>query len=230
MKNLKQNIRACVFDAYGTLFDVHSAVGVHKEKLGSSADAVSATWRGKQLEYTWLRSLMQQYTDFWQVTGDALGYALDTHGVQVDGLYDDLMQAYLKLDAYEEVIPVLTSLQSAGYKTAILSNGAPAMLESAVSNAGIDSLLDACLSVEDVQIFKPDPKVYQQATDKFNLQPEQILFLSSNAWDASGAAAFGFNVLWVNRFGQKVERLPSKPAFESRDLRKLLELLAINAR
>jgi len=227
MKDLEQNIKACVFDAYGTLFDVHSAVGVHKEKIGSSADAVSATWRGKQLEYTWLRSLMRQHTDFWQVTGDALSYALETHNVQIDGLHNDLMQAYLKLDAYVEVIPVLTALKNAGYKTAILSNGAPPMLESAVSNAGIASLIDACLSVEDVQIFKPDPKVYQQVTETFNLQPEQVLFQSSNAWDASGAAAFGFNVLWVNRFGQKVERLPSKPTYESKDLRMLLELLAI---
>jgi len=229
MEDLKKNIKACVFDAYGTLFDVHSAVGVHKEKIGSSAEAVSAMWRTKQLEYTWLRSLMRQHTDFWQVTGEALGYALDTHEIQVDGLYDDLMQAYLRLDAYEEVIPVLTALKTAGYKTAILSNGAPSMLESAVSNAGIDNLLDACLSVEDVKIFKPDPKVYQQVTDTFSLQPEQILFQSSNAWDASGAAAFGFNVLWVNRFAQKVERLPSKPTFESKDLRRLLELLAIDA-
>ena len=135
------DIKACVFDAYGTLFDVHSAVGAHKQRLGKQSAEVSTTWRNKQLEYTWLRSLMGDYADFWQVTGEALDYSLDAHGIDDESLYDDLMQAYLELKPYEEVRQVLSALQGAGYKTAILSNGAPAMLEAAIRGAGIDDLL-----------------------------------------------------------------------------------------
>ncbi len=222
------DIKACVFDAYGTLFDVHSAVGAHKQRLGKQSAEVSTTWRNKQLEYTWLRSLMGDYADFWQVTGEALDYSLDAHGIDDGSLYDDLMQAYLELKPYEEVRQVLSALQGAGYKTAILSNGAPAMLEAAIRGAGIDDLLDECLSVDELRIFKPEPRVYELATNAFNLEPSQIIFQSSNAWDASGAASFGFKVLWVNRFAQRPERLPAKPDFEATDLTRLLELLAIN--
>jgi len=223
------DIKACVFDAYGTLFDVHSAVGMHKQKLGDAADAVSLTWRTKQLEYTWLRSLMGDYADFWQVTEDALEYALDAHGIDNQSLHQDLMQAYLELKPYSEVVAVLSALKAAGYKTAILSNGAPAMLESAIQNAALDELLDACFSVDDLQVFKPDPRVYGLATEAFSIKPEQVLFQSSNAWDASGAANFGFKVLWVNRFSQRPERLPAKPDFEAKDLTRLLDLLDIKS-
>ena len=223
------DIKACVFDAYGTLFNVHSAVGAHKERLGEQADSVSIMWRTKQLEYTWLRSLMRDFSDFWQVTGDALDYALDAHSIVDDTLRGDLMQAYLELKTYDEVVPVLTALKQADIKTAILSNGATSMLQAANLSAGIDELLDASISVDEIRVFKPDPAVYELVTSRFSLQPQQVLFQSSNAWDAAGAAAFGFRVLWVNRFGQRPERLPARPDFEASDLNHLLELLQISS-
>ncbi|MDZ7842368.1 MAG: haloacid dehalogenase type II [Gammaproteobacteria bacterium] len=222
-----QNIKACVFDAYGTLFDVHSAVGRHKARIGESADAVSAQWRAKQLEYTWLRSLMGRHADFRRVTGDALDYAFDAHGIEDAALRDDLMQAYMALDAYPEVKNVLGALRDAGYRTAILSNGSPDMLEAAVASAGIGELLDANLSIEDVGIYKPDPRVYQLAVDRLGVRPEEVSFQSSNAWDAVGAATFGFQVAWVNRFGQRRERLTADPQAEIGDLNQLLDVLGI---
>lgn len=228
-KNGLNEIKACVFDAYGTLFDVHSAVGAHRQRLGKQANEVSTTWRNKQLEYTWLRSLMGDYADFWQVTGEALDYSLDAHSIKDEALYDDLMQAYLKLKPYDEVFEVLSSLKEAGYKTAILSNGAPAMLEAAIRGAEIDDVLDESLSVDELKIFKPDPRVYSLVTETFGIKPEEVLFQSSNAWDASGAANFGFRVLWVNRFSQRPERLPAKPDFEATDLNRLLKLLEIKS-
>ncbi|HEX3209360.1 MAG TPA: haloacid dehalogenase type II, partial [Geminicoccaceae bacterium] len=152
-------IRACVFDAYGTLFDVHSAVGGLRAKLGDRGDALSQLWRAKQLEYTWLRALMGRHADFWQVTGDALDYALARTGVE-PGLRAALLQAYLKLDAYPEVPDVLRRLRAGGLKTAILSNGEPKMLEAGARSARIHGLLDAVLSVEAVGVFKPEPRVY----------------------------------------------------------------------
>lgn len=223
-----ENIKACVFDAYGTLFDVHSAVGGHKARIGDSADAVSALWRAKQLEYTWLRSLMGRHADFWRVTGDALDYALDAHGIDDAQLRDDLMQAYLALDAYPEVEDVLKRLKSEGYRTAILSNGSPGMLEAAVTSAGIENLLDANISIEEVGIYKPDPRVYQLAVGRLDVRPEEISFQSSNAWDAVGAATFGFQVAWVNRFGQRRERLTAEPQAEIGDLSQLLAVLGIH--
>ena len=220
-------IKACVFDAYGTLFDVHSAVGKHRQRLGKRGNEVSAMWRTKQLEYTWLRSLMGDYVDFWQVTSDALEYALESYEVDDPLLHGDLMQAYLNLTAYEEVPTVLEQLKQAGYLTAILSNGEPDMLAAAVQGAGIDGVLDKSFSVHDLRIYKPDPRVYQLVTDEFGLKPEEVMFQSSNAWDAAGAAYFGFNVLWVNRFDQRPERLPATPQHEARDLHQLLKILGL---
>lgn len=224
MKEFK-HIKACVFDAYGTLFDVHSAVGRHKARIGEAADAVSAMWRGKQLEYTWLRSLMGRHADFWRITGDALDYAMDAHDIDDPSLRDDLMNAYLSLDAYPEVPDVLRRLKEAGYQTAILSNGAPKMLEAGARSAGIEDLLDANLSIEEIGVYKPDPRVYQLAVDKLGVAAGEISFQSSNAWDAVGAATFGFQVAWVNRFGQRRERLTADPQAEIGDLDQLLDVL-----
>ncbi|MBW2409044.1 MAG: haloacid dehalogenase type II [Deltaproteobacteria bacterium] len=218
-------IKACVFDAYGTLFDVHSAVGKHRERLGDIADQVSGVWRTKQLEYTWLRSLMGHHADFWQVTQDALDYAFDMHSVNDADLRKDLIEAYLKLDCYPEVPGALAELKQRGFEIAILSNGTPTMLAAAVKNSGLEELIPEIFSVEQVGVFKPDPRVYQIAADGLKLKPEQIIFQSSNAWDASGAAAFGFKVAWVNRFGQSPERLPGKPDVEIKELSKLPQLL-----
>ena len=218
-------IKACVFDAYGTLFDVHSAVGKHRERLGDVADQLSAVWRTKQLEYTWLRSLMGRHADFWQVTQDALDYAFDMHEVRDPGLRNDLIEAYLKLDCYPEVPGALSDLKDRGFEIAILSNGTPTMLEAAVKNSGLESMIPKIFSVEKAGVFKPDPRVYRIAVDELNVKPEEIVFQSSNAWDASGAAAFGFKVAWVNRFGQSPERLPGRPEVEITDLSQLPDLI-----
>jgi len=215
---MTESVRAYVFDAYGTLFDVHSAVGRHRQRLGEIADAVSALWRSKQLEYTWLRSLMRHHADFWQVTGEALDYALDVHKITDSGLRADLLQAYLTLDCYAEVPSVLKELRERGAKLAILSNGTPDMLQAAVTSSGIQELLDACLSVEDVGIYKPDPQVYQLAIDRLGVPASAISFQSSNGWDAVGAAEYGFRVAWINRFRQPRERLPAQPDVELQSL------------
>lgn len=220
-----EGIKACVFDAYGTLFDVHSAVGKHRHRLGDLADRVSMLWRTKQLEYTWLRSLMRHHADFWQVTRDALDFAFDMHGISDSDLHRDLMEAYLKLDCYPEVPESLSTLKNRGFKLAILSNGTPVMLDAAVRNSGIENLIEKSFSVEDVGIFKPDPRVYQIAVDGLGVNPDEIVFQSSNAWDASGASAYGFKVAWVNRFGQSKERLPGQPDIEIRNLMELPKLL-----
>lgn len=225
-KNQIDGIKACVFDAYGTLFDVHSAVGKHQKQLGDAADQVSLLWRTKQLEYTWLRSLMKHHADFWQVTQDALDFAFDAHQITDPDLKNDLMNAYLSLSCYPEVPEALSLLKARGFRLAILSNGTPEMLHAAVKNSGIEDLLEANLSVEDIGIFKPDPGVYQLAVDKLNVHSHEIIFQSSNAWDASGASAFGFNVAWINRFGQSKERLPGKPNYEIKNLMELPELIS----
>ncbi|MEE4378924.1 MAG: haloacid dehalogenase type II [Candidatus Competibacteraceae bacterium] len=221
------DIQACVFDAYGTLFDVHSAVARHRERLGKHADGLSALWRSKQLEYTWLRSLMGRHSDFRQVTQDALDYAFDQFGVEDSALAEALMTAYQQLSCYPEVPSVLAQLKNHGLKLAILSNGTPAMLEAAVSNAGLADLIDPLLSVEAVGIYKPDPRVYQLAVDRLGVSPQAISFQSSNAWDAAGAASFGFRVAWINRFGQRRERLPAGPDTELNDLTALPGLLGL---
>ena len=220
-----EGIKACVFDAYGTLFDIHSAVGRHRHRLGDIADPVSNLWRTKQLEYTWLRSLMGHHADFWEVTQDALDFAFDMHGIDNPDLHRDLMDAYLNLDCYPEVHEVLSILKNRDFRLAILSNGTPAMLEAAVKKSGIDNLIEKNFSVEDVGIFKPDFRVYQIAVDGMNVRPEEIVFQSSNAWDAAGASAFGFKVAWVNRFGQSEERLPGQPDIEIQNLMELPKLL-----
>ena len=221
------DIGACVFDAYGTLFDVHSAVARGGAALGDKAQGVSALWRQKQLEYTWLRSLMGAHVDFWQVTGDGLDYALAARQVDDPVLRERLMELYLSLDAYPEVAESLAALRAAGRKTAILSNGAPRMLEAAVRSAGLDRHLDAVLSIEEVGVYKPDPRVYQLAVGHLGVAAERICFLSSNAWDANGAAHFGFKVAWINRFGQQRERLPGAPAAVIATLDELPPLLGI---
>ena len=220
-------IKACVFDAYGTLFDVHSAVGKHRQRLGEVADGVSAMWRTKQLEYTWLRSLMADYTEFWQITGDALDYALETHSVTDESLRNDLMQAYLHLEAYPEVVSTLQSLRAGGISCSILTNGSPDMIAAAVDSAGLSDVINHSYSVQSVGIFKPDARVYQLAVDGCGVDAGEICFQSSNSWDAVGAAHFGFRVAWINRFGQRRERLPAQPDVELTSLSPLPALLGV---
>lgn len=222
---LMSGIKACVFDAYGTLFDVHSAVGRLRGEIGPKADELSRLWRSKQLEYTWLRALMGKHENFWQVTGDALDYALASTGVGTPPIRQKLMEAYLTLDAYDEVPAMLTRLKAAGMKLAILSNGEPDMLDAAVKGAGIDGVLDHVLSVEAVGIYKPHPSVYQLAIDRLGVSAAAVSFQSSNAWDVNGASSFGLRPVWINRFGAPAERLPGGAEHEMADLKGLANLI-----
>jgi 2-haloacid dehalogenase len=221
------DIEACVFDAYGTLFDVNSAAARCRDALGDKADELSALWRSKQLAYTWLRGLMGKHADFWQVTGDALDFCLETYGIKDAALRARLMDCYKTLDAFPEVPGVLRRLKAAGLKTAILSNGTPAMLEAAVRGSGTAALFDAVLSVESVGVYKPHPSVYALCCERLGLAPGRISFQSSNAWDAVAAATFGMKVVWINRYGQRRERLTAQPDVEGRTLDDLLPALGL---
>ena len=222
------DIGACVFDAYGTLFDLNAAAARFEAELGGKAAKLSEIWRMKQLQYTWLRSLMDDYADFWTVTGEALDYALDAVDIQDENIRSKLLNSYLTLDAYPEVPEMLQTLKSAGVRTAILSNGSPVMLGAAVKAAGLEDLLDATLSVEDVGIFKPHRSAYQLAVEALGVSAERVSFQSSNSWDAAGAAHFGFRVAWCNRFGQPDEHLPAKPDVQIKTLAELPRLLGLS--
>jgi 2-haloacid dehalogenase len=216
-------IEACVFDAYGTIFDFASAAKACRDVLGDKTEALTALWRDKQIAYTWLRGLQGRHADFWQVTQDGLDFALETLGLD-PGLRERLMTLYLTLAPFPEVPEMLRSLRRAGMRTAILSNGSPRMLEAAVTGARLETLFDAVLSVEEVGVFKPHPRVYQLAVDRLGVAAASIAFQSSNAWDAHAASAFGMKVVWCNRYGQRRERLPGAP---DREVRTLAELPAL---
>jgi len=218
-------VKAVAFDAYGTLFDIASVVAGHRSKLGGRADLVNNLWRVKQLEYTWLRSLMGQYATFWQVSREALDYAFTSAGLENGDLKEDLMQSYLQVSPYTDVIPTLSHLKQAGIPRVILSNGSPEMLQSAAENAKIIDLLDGLLSADSVQVFKPSRAVYQLAVDHFGLPAGEIVFCSSNSWDVAGAASFGLRVVWVNRSNQQSENLPAQPEVQVSSLDALPNLL-----
>jgi len=218
-------IRACVFDAYGTLFDFASAAARCRDRLGDNYAALTTLWRDKQLQYTWLRSLQGRHADFWQVTGEALDYALEVLGIRDPALRERLMAAWLDLDVFPEVPRTLAALRQAGFVTAILSNGTPGMLRAAVAATGIGQHLDAVISVEEAGVFKTSPKVYQLALDRLGVGAHEISFQSSNAWDAHAASAFGMRVVWCNRYGQPRERLPGAPDAEITTLAALPPLL-----
>ena len=218
-------IKACVFDAYGTLFDVHSPVGRVAEKLGDKADAVSDMWRLKHLSYSWLRALMGEYVPFWQVTGEALDYALAANGIDNPELRDELLNLYLTLDAYDDARVALAGLKSQGQMTAILSNGSPDMLAAAVNHSGLDKHLDHVLSVAEVGIYKPDARVYQLVVDRMGVQPNEVCFVSANTWDAQAAANFGFQAARIDRFGLIDENIPGKPSLMLDNLADLLKVV-----
>ena len=209
-------VRTCVFDAYGTLFDVSAAARAAASEIAfaSLADTwpmLSERWRQKQLQYTWLRAITGDHTDFWTVTQDGLDWALDSMGLRDRSLRARLLELYRELGAYPEVPAMLNALKSAGFDTAILSNGSPDMLDTAVSSAGIGDLLDAILSVESVGVFKPDARVYDLVGSHFGTRRYEVLFVSSNGWDAAGASGYGFHTVWVNRANEPVDRLPGRP-------------------
>ncbi len=210
-------ITTCVFDAYGTLFDVASAARNAAGEPGREAfaekwPAIANHWRLKQLQYTWLRAITGNHTDFWEVTQNGLDWALEAEGLDGDAdLRARLLQLYWELDAYPEVPAMLKALKDAGKNTAILSNGSPDMLQGAVDSAAIGDVLDDVLSVESVGIFKPASVVYDLVGQRFGCAKEEVLFVSSNGWDASGATGYGFTTAWVNRAGEPVDRLPAVP-------------------
>lgn len=223
-------ITTCIFDAYGTLFDVAAAARLAAEEPGQGhwADkwpALAADWRAKQLQYTWLRAITGDHCDFWQVTQEGLDWALENQGLDGDAeLRERLLALYWELQAYPEVPEMLAALKSAGLATAILSNGSPDMLNGAVGSAGLEELLDDVLSVESVGIFKPARQVYDMVGARFDCEPSQVLFVSSNGWDAAGAAAYGFRTVWVNRAGEPFDRLPGRPGEVLQDLTRIPDL------
>jgi len=217
----------CVFDAYGTLYDFNSAVARHRAAIGPKADALSEMWRTKQIQYTWLRNGMGAYAPFWQVTGEALDNCLSTHGIVDPAVRDKLMTAYLALDPFPEVPAMLDRLKQAGMRLAILSNGNPAMLEPMVEASGLADRFEAVLSVDAAGVFKVDPKTYRLVEARTGVEPDKVCFLSSNCWDAHGAAHFGFQTVWVNRGGMPEDNLPGKIVTQIADLSHLPALLGV---
>lgn len=217
-------ITTCVFDAYGTLFDVAAAARQAASESAFSAlrdrwAEVAGHWRLKQLQYSWLRAVAGAHTDFWEVTQNGLDWALEVTGLDGDAaLRQRLLDLYWELQAYPEVPAMLAALKAAGMRTAILSNGSPAMLDGAVQSAGIGALLDDVLSVQSVGVFKPDRKVYDLVGKTCGCAPGEVLFVSSNGWDAAAGAGYGFVSAWVNRAGEPMDRLPWRPAYVLSDL------------
>lgn len=216
-------IKACVFDAYGTLFDVAAAARILAEQPGQSQLAevwpkLAADWRAKQLQYTWIRAITGAHVTFWDVTQDGLDWAMDASGLDDPELRETLLALYWELPAYREVPEMLATLKARGYQTAILSNGSPDMLDGAVDFAGVRTWLDAVLSVEDVGIFKPAKAVYDMVGARFGTALEEVLFVSSNGWDVASATAYGFRTAWVNRAGEPTDRLPDAPGHVLEDL------------
>ncbi len=222
-------ITTCVFDAYGTLFDVAAAARIAAQEPGRQEfvekwPQISNNWRLKQLQYSWLRAVTGEHTDFWMVTQHGLDYALEAAGINDPELRERLLALYWELSAYPEVPKMLATLKKNGFNTAILSNGSPDMLSAAVNSAKIDESLDALLSVEEVGVFKPHASVYDLVGNKFGCKPEEVLFVSSNGWDAAAASGRGFNTVWVNRAGDPVDRLPWLPDKTMPDLKGIPEL------
>lgn len=222
-------ISTCVFDAYGTLFDVAAAAREAAAEPGREAfskhwPAIAKTWRLKQLQYTWLRTAAGVHQDFWTVTQNGLDYALEEQGLEDPDLRARLLQLYWELSAYPEVPQMLGDLKAAGMNTAILSNGTPDMLDGAVSAAGIGDVLDACLSVQSLGVFKPDRRVYGLVGEYFGCTSQEVLFVSSNCWDACAGSGYGFTSVWANRAGEPMDRLPWSPTHVASDLTGIAEL------
>lgn len=222
---INQGIKVCLFDAFGTLFKVKLPVEELDELTGGKGMALLDIWRQKQLEYTWLRGLMDDYVSFDQVTEEALTYATRELKVEKPQIFDVLMPVYRQPEAFSDVLPGLKALHSAGYKLAILSNGTKAMLEVGMTKTGLSQLISAIFSVEEVQTFKPHPNVYQMSPDFFGLDKSAFLFFSSNRWDIAGAATFGFATAWVNRAALVPEVLGPSPSYVLSSLNDLSDIL-----
>ena len=218
-------VKVCIFDAYGTLFDVNAACRELSKEVGEQWQELATLWRLRQVEYTWLRNSMNEYINFWNITEDALEYAMETLNMKNEELKNKLLDLYLKLEAYPEVEKVLTQLKNEGYQTGILSNGSEDMLASAVKNAKLENLLDKVLSVEKCKVYKPSSKVYDLVEKEFKINKINCAFFSSNAWDMHAAAHYGFKTIWVNRFEGNLEKLPGKPYKIVQTLEKIVDIL-----
>ena len=218
------NIKALVFDAYGTLFDVNSAANKCKEKIGEDWEKFANFWRTTQLEYTWLRSLMGRHRDFWKITEDSLEKSMQVFGVDKN-MKNELLNLYKVLSPYPEVKNVLETLKDQNFKLAILSNGTPSLLNELVTSNNLNNLFDDLFSVEEVKVFKPASKVYEIPTKKYNIKASQITFLSANTWDVSGGGNFGYNSVWVNRNKSKFDLLDYQPKNEVSNLTQLLDIV-----
>ena len=219
-----ENIKTCIFDAYGTLFDVNSAASKCKEKLGNKWESFANSWRTTQLEYTWLRSLMKKHKNFWEITEDSLDHTMETFKIKKE-LRNELLDLYKKLSPYPEVIECLKVLKAKKFKIAILSNGTPELLKMLVENNSIQNYFDDIFSIESVGIYKPDSKVYKIPIEKYKCKPENICFMSSNTWDVSGGGVFGYNAVWVNRLNKVFDKLSYKPKYIINNLEELIKII-----
>ena len=219
-----KNIKAIIFDAYGTLFDVNSAAEKCKDKIGDKWEGFANYWRTTQLEYTWLRSLMKKHKDFWQVTEDSLDKSMKLFNID-KGMKDELLDLYKILSTFPEVKDVLNNLKKKDYKLAILSNGTPSLLNELVKSNNLDSIFDDIFSIEEVGIYKPDSRVYDLPINKYQIQKNEVAFLSANTWDVSGGGNYGYNSVWVNRNNNIFDNLDFKPVYEIRSLKDINSFL-----
>ena len=219
-----KNIKAIIFDAYGTLFDVNSAAEKCKDKIGDKWEGFANFWRTTQLEYTWLRSLMKRHKDFWQITEDSLDKSMKTYKIDPT-MKNELLNLYKSLSPYEEVHEVLIKLKEKNFKLAILSNGTPSLLNELVKSNNLENLFDDLFSIEQVGIYKPDSKVYDMPINKYQIEKNEVYFLSSNTWDVSGGGNYGYNSIWVNRNNNIFDKLDYSPKHQIKQLGELLDIL-----
>ena len=219
-----KNIKAIIFDAYGTLFDVNSAAEKCKDKIGDKREGFANYWRTTQLEYTWLRSLMKRHKDFWQVTEDSLDKSMKTYEID-SSMRNELLNLYKILSPFKEVPKVLKSLKDKNFKLAGLSNGTPSLLNELVKSNNLDNIFDDIFSIEEVGVYKPDSKVYEIPIKKYNIKKNEVAFLSANTWDISGGGNYGYNSIWVNRNNNTFDNLDYVPKHQIKDLSKLLDII-----
>ena len=221
---MMKNTKAIIFDAYGTFFDVNSAVEKCKDKIGDKWEGFANYWRTTQLEYTWLRSLMKRHKDFWQITEDSLEKSMKKFNIN-NNMRNELLNLYKVLSTFSEVKETLENLKEKNFKLAILSNGTPKLLNHLVSTNNLQNIFDDIFSIEEVKIYKPDSRVYDLPTKKFKIRKDEIVFLSANTWDVSGAGNYGFNSIWVNRNNNIFDILDFKPNIEIKNLQELLNIV-----
>ena len=219
-----KNVKAIIFDAYGTLFDVNSAAEKCKDKIGDKWEGFANYWRTTQLEYTWLRSLMNRHKDFWEVTEDSLDKSMKAFSIDIS-MKSELLNLYKKLSPYSEVKKVLNSLKEKKYKIAILSNGTPSLLNELVISNNLANIFDDIFSIEEVKVYKPDSKVYDMPLKNYQIKSEEVAFLSANTWDVSGGGNFGYNSIWVNRNKSIFDNLDYVPKNEIKNLNQLLDIV-----